>query len=242
MERLRAELIDSGAVVIAITGSRARGNAHDRSDLDVIAIGDGPRYDVDVWDGVLVAQAWSSEDEQTRRFTDPREIGASVPGWREAVLLHDPEGVGASLQRRALQFEWSAVDAACDAWVGDEVAGYAEEVQKLVAALEARNTLSAAVLRTLLAFRMPRIAAVHHRLLYGSENVLFDLVGRAMGREWRETHAAALSVNGESFEKSCLAALRLYRLTGEAARDLLDERRQRVFRHALAVVEEVRPA
>lgn len=230
---LVAELVPKGAEVIALTGSHARGNATRRSDLDVIVIGDGPRYFVEVRDGVLVAQAWSSEAEQRRRFGDPREVGAAVPGWREAVILHDPEARGAGLKREAFDWSWEQLDGRCDQWVADELVGYAEEVQKLAAAVERQEVLSAAVLRTLLAFRMPRIVSIHHRLLYGSENVLWDQVGDMMGAEWQRTHAAALSVGGESFDQSCAAALHLFQLAFNAVRHLLDERQLAVARHAL---------
>jgi hypothetical protein len=237
-DQLVADLTHQGADVIALTGSHARGNATSRSDLDVIVIGDGPRYFVEVRDGVLVAQAWSTEAEQRRRFGDPREVGTAVPGWREAVILHDPDGHGARLKQDALDWNWQQIDDLCDRWVADELVGYAEEAQKLVAAVESQQVLSAAVLRTLLAFRMPRIVSVHHRLLYGSENVLWDQVGDVMGAEWQRTHAAALSVGGESFDESCAAALHLFRLVVDTVRHLLDERQFGVVGHALAAMSD----
>jgi hypothetical protein len=236
-DRLVAELIPKGAEVIALTGSYARGDATSRSDLDVIVIGDGPRYFVELRDGVLVAQAWSSEAEQRRRFGDPREVGAAVPGWREAELLHDPGANGARLKQEALDWSWEKIGDVCDQWVADELVGYVEEVQKLVAAIENQGMLAAAVLRYLLAVRLPRIVSVHHRLLYGSENVLWDQVGDVMGAEWRSAHAAALAVGGESLDQSCAAALHLFRLAFQTVRHLLDERQLAVAGQALAVMQ-----
>jgi Nucleotidyltransferase domain len=236
LDRLCRELTHQGAIAIAVTGSRARGNPSSRSDLDVIAIGDGPSYYVDVWEDILVAQAWSAEEEQAQRLSNPRDIGSSVPGWREAVILHDPQGVAAQLQRQALGFEWSSVEERCDEWVAEELVGYAEEVQKLVVAIGSGQLLSSSVMRTLLAFRMPRIAAVYHRLLYGSENALWDQVADVMGPEWRQTHAAAFSLNAETYEESCTAALHLYRLTFDTVSRLLDDRQTRVARYALSQV------
>jgi hypothetical protein len=236
---LVADLVSEGADVVALTGSHARGNATRPSDLDVIVIGEAPRYVVEMRDGFLVAQAWSTEAEQRRRFGDPREVGAAVPGWREAVILHDPDGRGARLKQEALAWSWQQIDDLSDEWVANQLVGYAEEVQKLVTAVETQNVLSAAVLRTLLAFRMPRIVSVHHRLLYGSENLLWDQVADAMGAEWRRTHEAALSVHGESFNQSCEAALDLFRLAFDTVRHLLDEGQIAVARHALSVIHEI---
>ena len=235
-DRLVADLVSEGADVVALTGSYARGNATSRSDLDVIVVGEASRYVVEMRDGLLVAQAWSTEAEQRRRFGDPREVGAAVPGWREAVILHDPDARGAGLKEEALAWNWQQIDDLCDEWVANQLVGYAEEVQKLVAAVESQNVLTAAVLRTLLAFRMPRIVSVYHRLLYGSENVLWDQVADAMGAEWQQTHAAALSVHGETFDQSCEAALDLFRLSFNTVRHLLDERQIAVARHALSVI------
>lgn len=236
-DQLVGELIPKGAVVIALTGSYARGNATRCSDLDVVVIGDGPRYFAEVRDGVLVAQAWSSEAEQRRRFADPGEVGAAVPGWREAVLLHDPDAIGAHLKQEALDWSWERIDDFCNQWVAEKLVGYVEEVQKLGEAIENHSMLTAAVMRYLLAVRLPPILAVHHRLLYGSENVLWDQVGDVMGAAWQRTQAAALSIGGESFDQSCAAALHLFRLALENVRHLLDERQLAVAQQALTVVQ-----
>lgn len=226
----------NGAEAVALTGSHARGDATGASDVDLIVIGNGPRYLAEMCDGLLVAQAWSTEAEQRRRLGDPGEVGASVPGWREAVLLHDPHGVAARLKQEALDWTWEALGDRTDAWVADRLVGYVEEAQKLVAALDDGRTLTAAVMRYLLAVRLPPILAVHCRLLYGSENVLWDRVGEAMGAEWQRTQAQALSVGGESFEQSCVAALRLFRLAFDAVASRLDDRQLAVAEHALALV------
>ncbi len=233
--QLVPELIEKGAKAVALVGSHARGDATSASDLDLVVVGDGPAYLLDVRDGVLVAQSWATEEEHRRRFDSPGEVGASVPGWREAVLLHDPGGVAASLKQEALDWGWARLGEPCDQWVSGKIVGYAEEVQKLVAALGLGRALSAAVQRDLLAVHLAPILAVHHRLLYSTENTLWDQVADAMGEEWRRTQAAALATGGETFEQSCAAALRLFRLAVETVRPLLDDRQLTVARQALAL-------
>jgi hypothetical protein len=39
---------------------------------------------------------------------------------------------------------------------------------------------------------------VHRRILYGSENHLWDLVSCAMGEEWHELQFATLGLGGEA--------------------------------------------
>ena len=233
--QLVAELIQDGAEAIALTGSYARGTATGASDLDLIVIGDGPSYVLDVREGVLVVQSWASLEEHRQRLSDPGEVGAAVPGWREAVLLHDPNAVAAGLKQEALDWGWEKVENLCDRWVAEKLTGYAEEVQKLTAAIRDDRKLIAAVQRDLLAVRLAPILAVYHRLLYGTENVLWDQVGGAMDLEWRREQAAALATSGESFEQSCIAALSLFRLAIEAVQPLLDDRQLAVARQALAL-------
>lgn len=76
------------------------------------------------------------------------------------------------------------------------------------------------------------VLAVGPRILYGSENRLWDLVGEAMGEGWRRTQSAALGLGDEGFEATCRAALNLYGLAVDNVDDLLDERQRGVVRRA----------
>jgi hypothetical protein len=158
-----------------------------------------------------------------------------VPGWRGAVILHDPDGLAASLVREAREWDWGPLERRCDAWVAEQVTGYAEEVLKLVAALRRGNASTAAVQRSLLAVRLAPVLAVHKRILYGSENRLWDLVSDAMGEEWRREQAAALGQGDETFEETCTAALRLYELASVEVAPLLDGMQRGVVDYGLAM-------
>ena len=72
--------------------------------------------------------------------------------------------------------------------MAEVVTGYAEEVHKLAAALRNGNRPLAAVQRSLL--------AVHRRILYGSENRLWDLASGVMGEEWVARTAIRRSGSG----------------------------------------------
>lgn len=181
-----------------------------------------------------MSEAWASEEEHRDRFTNPGEVGSSVPGWREAVILHDPDRVAAGLKQEALDWRWERLGDGCDTWVAEQIVGLAEEVEKLSAALDRNRALTAAVQRDLLALRLGPIIAVHQRLLYGSENVLWQHVGERMGEEWRLAQSAAFGMNGEDFAASCVAALRLYRLAVASIRGLLSDTQRTVVEHALA--------
>jgi hypothetical protein len=92
--------------------------------------------------------------------------------------------------------------------------------------------------RSLLALQLAGVMAVRRRILFGTENVMWDLVAEALGARWRRAQRAALAMRGESLEVSCRAALRLYALAAEEAWDLLDRRQRQVVDHACAIAGE----
>jgi len=77
--------------------------------------------------------------------------------------------------------------------------------------------------------------AVRRRILYGSENRLWVLVGEEMGEGWRRTQSAALGLGVEGLDETCRAALGLYALAAGDARDLFDARQRGVVDHAVGL-------
>jgi hypothetical protein len=71
--------------------------------------------------------------------------------------------------------------------------------------------------------------------LFGTENVMWDMVAQAIGEPWASAQATALAMRGESLEVSCRAGLRLYALAAEKAWELLDRRQRAVVGHACAI-------
>jgi hypothetical protein len=229
------ELVANGAEAVVLVGSHARGEASPESDSDLLAIG-GESYDclLEVRNDFLVSVSMQPFAEFRRDLERPARVCSAVPGWREAKILEDPNGVAASLIEEARSWTWEFVEKKCDEWVAEEIAGNAEEVHKLAASLGSGNLSTAAVQRSLLALHLAPILAVRHRIIYGSENRMWDLVSAAMGEEWSEAQSAAFGMNGEPFEETCLAASKLYRLAADETRELLDERQRKVVAKAVA--------
>ena len=151
------------------------------------------------------------------------------------MILHDPDSVARQLQLLAERWSWESVETLCDVWVAAHMTGWAEEVHKLVAALEQGSNSSAAVQRSLLALHLAGILAVHHRMLYSTENTLWDLVADRMGEPWATAQARALGEYAESLDDSCRAALELYVITVTEVRSLLDRHQRAVVDHAVAL-------
>ncbi|MEK6850985.1 MAG: nucleotidyltransferase domain-containing protein, partial [Candidatus Thermoplasmatota archaeon] len=133
------DLAAEGAEAVVLMGSWVRGDAHRESDLDVDAIGQGPFYRLERRGPFLVAVSWRTAAAWRRTFRDPASVGGAILGWRCARILHDPRGVARALKDDARGWTWASLGDRADAWVAEELAGYAEEVHKLVANLALRT-------------------------------------------------------------------------------------------------------
>lgn len=225
--RLAAE----GAAAVVLCGSVARGTAHALSDIDLYALGEGPEYRLErlPGPGQLLSISWRTPAAVRASFADPAHCAAAVAGWREAMLLHDPDGVAAALQAEANAWTWPA--AACDAYVAEALTGLAEEAQKLRAALARGDAWDAAVQRNVIAMHAPLILAVHFRLMSTTESQTWLQVADRMGADWRAAQEAAFGAASD-WRPSAEAALQLLRLATTAIEPLLNERQRAVLRLA----------
>lgn len=225
-------LVEAGAQAVYMTGSHARGDAHPESDIDVRVVGDGSSPELKRHDEFLISTSWQTEDESREGFEDPSAVGEVVPGWRDAILLHDPEGIAAALKKRAEEWDWEEVSEAADEWVAEQITEYAEEVHTLVGNLDQEQLSGAAAIRSQLALHLAQYLAVHHRILYESENVLWEKVAEAMGSEYERSQDLALGVTEASLNESSRAALDLFGAAAADTVDLLDDVQRSVVEHA----------
>jgi len=242
-EQVARELAQAGAEAVVLAGSHARGDASPRSDLDLYAIGDGPAYQLRQQNEYLVSVSWRTLEEERRGFHHPGRCGAMVPGWRSAIVLHDPAGIAAELIELAHRWNWQEIgDEHINALVAEELTGLAEEVHKLVAALEQGRLTMAAVQRSVLALRIPVIMATHLRLLYDSENVLWDLVAGGLGPEWARTQSTALGLAERPVQETCHAALMMFEEACRIVSVLFDDRQRAIVDVALTTGRSLSPA
>jgi hypothetical protein len=143
------------------------------------------------------------------------------------------------LRAAAHQWTWDAIgDDVLAAWVVDNLTGYAEEVHKLAIAIERERMTTAAVQRSILATRMAPIMSVHLRLLYDSENALWDLVNARLGSQWTAAQSQAWGLAGETFAETCAASLGLWLLATGEVLALANERQRAVIEHACELAAE----
>lgn len=198
---------------IALIGSTATGTDHPHSDIDLIAAADtDPGTRVLHREGRMVTITRKRPDELAASLTCPWEAGAAVPAWRTARILHDPDGTLRDLQALARAWTWDDHATAADAWAASQLVGLAEEVHKIHGMLAQGRARAAAANRLILALALPAPMAAAHRLLYGSENDLWDAVAHAAGPDWAAAWDLAAATAPASPEAGCRAALDLYKL------------------------------
>ncbi len=229
------ELVSNGAEAVMMVGSHVRGDAYGESDVDICAIGRGRSYSLRRADGFLVSISWSTAKSWRRKLREPSEAGGAVPALRSAIILHDPRGVAVALKREAAEWTWDVLGKHREAWVADEFTGWAEEVHRLIGNIELGRPWAAAIQRSLLAVRLAPVLAVHHRILYDTENQLWDLVGKEMRGTWPRKQSAAFGIGGQTFAETCIAALELFILAAEEIGPVLNRQQREVVRHACAI-------
>ncbi|MFZ0698644.1 MAG: nucleotidyltransferase domain-containing protein [Thermoplasmata archaeon] len=198
---------------MVLGGSWARGDAHRESDIDLWTFGLRSENEVLWRPPFMVTVSKTSYRRERTKLRTPPYIGGSVPGWKVALPLYDPEGIARRLKSEARRFRWPPVSKKCDRWVAQQIVGWAEEAVKLVRALATGNDATAAVQRNLLADQLGFVMAIYRRMFWDSENESWERIGREVGGDWAAAQRLALGIPRASLEQSCSAALSVYALT-----------------------------
>ncbi|GAA1690856.1 hypothetical protein GCM10009830_43210 [Glycomyces endophyticus] len=199
------------ALAVALVGSVATGTDHPHSDIDLIAAAaTGPGTRVLHVEGRMVTLTRAAPDDLAAALTRPRDAGAAVPAWRTARLLHDPDGVLRDLKARADAWTWDRVEDP-DRWAAGELVGLAEEVHKVHGMLAQGRARAAAANRLILTLALAVPMAAANRLLYGSENDLWDALAAAEGPGWAADWDTAAGLAPAGPEAAARTACALYR-------------------------------
>jgi hypothetical protein len=228
-------LADAGALAVILTGSHARGDANEHSDLDLRVIGEGPNKKLKRSGGFLVAISWLTLDQHNEVFEDPEKAGSAVPGWTSAVILHDPEGLAAGLKRKADRWDFDDISKAADEWVAQEITELAEEIHTVIGNLLQDKPAAAAAERSQLAMGLAHLLSVHRRIPYESENDLWDLVAEAMGADYADLQERALAQDRVELRAGVDAALEMFGRAAAETRSLLDRDQSEVVAHACEI-------
>ncbi|HYA54163.1 MAG TPA: nucleotidyltransferase domain-containing protein [Thermoplasmata archaeon] len=236
--RLAAKRWGRGDAAVLLAGSWSRGEAHVASDVDLWVVSRKPpsvRHQMLYREGRLVSVKFSTPAEERKELRDPGHFDGAVPGWRSAKIVRDPTGIAARLQGEARRFRWSLVRSRVRRYVGDQLAEWAEEVTKLVRALDTGERETASVQRNLISNRMAFLRLLPLGRWWTTENGLWERAGHQGGAAFRRAQRSALGTDGSGWRESCEAALRLYSLTARAHWRYLSRENRRVVEAACRV-------
>lgn len=215
------ELVDDNTVAIGLTGSHARGDANAHSDIDlwhfVKEVPDDPRaaYMLSVVGGWLVSVSVRKLADEAALMHAPRTAIDVVPGFRQMRALHDPQGELARVIDAARRFQWDSLRAAANDQASYELAGNAEEIGKLISALEQGDDEMALFWLHAMVFGLLRATTLGLGLLVETENRQVRQLQGAVGvdSEWSQALRAALGIPPAPAAPRVRSGLRLYRET-----------------------------
>ena len=138
-----------GSQATPLMASYARGDPYHESDVDLTFIGPDRECEMRRCGEYLVSLSWRSLEGLRKLFAEPSDVGGLIPGLRNAFIVEDPSGVAAQLREEARSWTWDGVAQRCDAWVAGQIAGYAEDVQRMFGHLKLGRPWIAAVLHKL---------------------------------------------------------------------------------------------
>lgn len=236
-----AELIREGPEVVWLAGSYARGDFARYSDVDlgVITTGEARPVQRRVAGEKLVSVSFTTEERTLASFDNPGLAGAAVPGWRSAVLLHDPGSTGARLKRHAQEWDWSRIEPARVAWLRNGAGVASELVLKLLNGRERGDELETTRQRNALVEHLLRLLAVHLRLMYDSESRLYRDVNSALGEPWTSLASSALGVRATAPLSAQRAALGMYEQAVVLLDPIMDEAGRELLSLARAAAEQL---
>ncbi|WP_412749753.1 nucleotidyltransferase domain-containing protein [Krasilnikovia sp. M28-CT-15] len=220
-------LVAAGAQAVVLVGSHALGTADDASDIDIVALGDGPCHETGWQGGRLLVVNWRTAAETRLAFASPDLAGIAVPAWRNVWLLRDPDSEAVALRDEARAWDWSpALHRACDRWVADRLIYLAEDVVRMAACLRRGAAALAAASAPFVTVQLTTVAVVHRRLLLRSVNDAWTATATSEGPQWTASRTEALALGGQDLLARVAAAVQMFHSTIELASPVLTAAQQ----------------
>ncbi|WP_019587278.1 nucleotidyltransferase domain-containing protein [Deinococcus apachensis] len=213
-EVLRDLRAEPGVLAVFLTGSHARGEADEYSDLDLsvlVASDEFVRNDVTYRGGVLVSVERSMVPHRERAFTEPETTLWNLTSLRSGVPLHDPDGVFAALRDRARAVQWAELAQAAGALAARRLAGTVEELHKVMGGLLTRDDGKIALALVGLSFALGDAALLSTGTLIPTENRYLTLARDAWeDAVWRGAYASMVGLTPGDLSARGRAALTAY--------------------------------
>jgi hypothetical protein len=221
LARLLAEFTTAETTGVLLTGSYARGDATEFSDVDLVRYvttlpeADTDRYTLAWREGWLVSLSCATVAGKRDELARPETAIWAVPGLRQARLLLDGDGSLAALLDEAHTFCWEPLQGAADAYASYELMGLAEEAHKVLAGLRRGDEALALYGTWGLVLGLARAVATQRGVLIRTENAFFQQVQETVGATsaWAAAFRQAAGFEVAAPLERAAAGLRLYQAT-----------------------------
>lgn len=248
LHSLIARLDPPGDVGIVITGSHARGENQEHSDIDLdIFVSELPAetYTLRLLNGKLVSLKYLLLKDEYESLTNPERAVWAVPGLRQMQILQDERGEIAKLKQAAFDFNWANLQKAADEYAAKNLMGCAEEAHKIIGGL-ANNHESKVLYASWGMFKeMSFSVLVQAGLMIDSENRAFDIIQNHLGHDHPWTRVFRLSFgmdhgapNVPAYQTRGKAALELYEQTAMLFKEIIPDHHRDVIDHTLQLIKE----
>ncbi|UQN07128.1 nucleotidyltransferase domain-containing protein [Deinococcus sp. QL22] len=205
---------EEGVQAVFLTGSFARGDANEFSDLDVqLLVVDGSSVSghTTYHEGLLLSVDRSELSHRERALTDPDTALWNLVALQTGLPLHDPAGVFAVLQAKARALEWATLAPEAHRQAARRIAGSAEELHKIMGGLNAGDAGKVAYAALGLTFALGQAALLSTGTLIPTENRWLTLARDAWPDPvWHESFSCLAGLGTDSPEARGRAALTTY--------------------------------
>ena len=237
-------------VAIVLTGSLARGEATEFSDIDLFHYVDELPADVDKYairyeDNILVSISTATIESEQAKLQRPDTAIWSVEGVRQAKILVDPQGRFEALQQDAKDFIWTdELQHQANQLASRLLMDDGEEARKVLTGL-AKGDASIILYATYgLVLGLSKSIAIQQGLLLISENEYFRRIREAIQSHPKLAFHYDLAVgfsnisvdNGNTVRMRGIASLQLYDNTADFLADAIqDDHRATIEKTRLAI-------
>jgi hypothetical protein len=251
LHSLVSQLDNENTIGVVLGGSFARGEGGLFSDVDIKCylrqppVNEAETYIMRYQEDYLVSVYLTTLEDGYADLRNPRKAIWAVPGLRQMRILLDKDGSIAALKESAQKFTWESLQAAADAFASWNLAGFTEEVHKILAGLLQRDEsmtfnatlgLTQGLLNTLI---------VQRGVLVPTENAYFDVAQETAGREseWTRQFRKAVGLDPLPEEEPAYigrgaASLSLYRETARLLQPILLPEDAKVVNRAAEMIAE----
>lgn len=213
-EMTRHWAAQEGVLAVFLTGSVARGDADEFSDLDVqmlVAEGASVGGQTTYHKGMLLSVDRSELSHRERALTDPDSALWNLMGLRTGLPLHDPAGVFAVLQAKAHALQWVTLAPEAHRQAASRIAGGAEELHKIMGGLNTGDEAKIIYAALGLTLALGQAALLSTGTLISTENRWITLARDAWpDAVWHESFSCLAGLGTHSPETRGQAGLSAY--------------------------------